>query len=54
MFDQKFAEIIPINPAAGDFTVLDDAVQMQGRHLVRVDRSRDRLLTDFGRAMLDD
>ena len=31
-----------------------DAVQMQGRHLVRVDRSRDRLLTDFGRATLDD
>jgi len=31
-----------------------DAVQMQGRHQVRVDRSRDRLLTDFGRATLDD
>jgi ribonucleoside-diphosphate reductase alpha chain len=34
--------------------VLDDAVQMQGRHQVRVDRSRDALLTDFGRATLDD
>ena len=31
-----------------------DAVQMQGRHQVRIDRSRDRLLTDFGRATLDD
>jgi ribonucleoside-diphosphate reductase alpha chain len=31
-----------------------DAVQMQGRHQVRMDRSRDALLTDFGRATLDD
>ena len=31
-----------------------DAVQMQGRHQVRIDRSRDSLLTDFGRATLDD
>ncbi len=31
-----------------------DAVQMRGRHLVRVDRSRDALLTDFGRATLSD
>ena len=31
-----------------------DAVQMQGRHQVRLDRSRDSLLTDFGRATLDD
>ncbi len=31
-----------------------DAVQMPGRHLVRIDRSRDALLTDFGRATLDD
>jgi ribonucleoside-diphosphate reductase alpha chain len=31
-----------------------DAVQMQGRHQVRVDRSRDSLITDFGRATLDD
>ncbi len=31
-----------------------DAVQLQGRHQVRVDRSRDELLTDFGRATLDD
>ncbi len=34
--------------------MLDDAVQLQGRHQVRVDRSRDALLTDFGRATLDD
>ena len=39
--------------AEGDTAVLD-AVQMQGRHQVRVDRSRDALLTDFGRATLDD
>jgi ribonucleoside-diphosphate reductase alpha chain len=31
-----------------------DAVQLQGRHQVIVDRSRDVLLTDFGRATLDD
>ncbi len=36
-----------------EFPMLD-AVQMQGRHSVRVDRSRDALLTDFGRATLDD
>jgi ribonucleoside-diphosphate reductase alpha chain len=37
----------------GESVVLD-AVQMQGRHQVRVDRSRDALITDFGRATLDD
>jgi ribonucleoside-diphosphate reductase alpha chain len=31
-----------------------DVVQFQGHHEVRVDRSRDALLTDFGRATLDD
>ncbi len=31
-----------------------DAVQMRGRHQVHVDRSRDALLTDFGRATLSD
>jgi len=31
-----------------------DTVQMPGRHPVRVDRTRDALLTDFGRATLDD
>ena len=34
-------------------TVLD-VVQFQGHHQVRVDRSRDALITDFGRATLDD
>ena len=34
--------------------LLDDVVQMRGRHQVTVDRSRDSLLTDFGRATLDD
>ena len=31
-----------------------DVVQFQGHHQVRVNRSRDALLTDFGRATLDD
>ncbi len=31
-----------------------DAVQMPGRHQIRIDRSRDALLTDFGRATLSD
>ncbi len=30
-----------------------DVVQLEGHHPVRVDRSRDALLTDFGRATLD-
>ncbi len=42
-----------MQPPEGDSNVLD-AVQMQGRHQVRVDRTRDALLTDFGRATLDD
>ena len=37
----------------GEADVLD-AVQMPGRYQVRVDRSRDALLTDFGRATLTD
>jgi len=37
----------------GETAVLD-AVQMPGRHQVRIDRSRDALLTDFGRATLSD
>jgi len=31
----------------------DDVVQLEGHHPVRVDRSRDALLTDFGKATLD-
>jgi ribonucleoside-diphosphate reductase alpha chain len=38
---------------SGEADVLD-AVQMPGRHQVRVDRSRDVLLTEFGRATLSD
>ena len=37
----------------GETAVLD-AVQMPGRYQVRVERSRDALLTDFGRATLTD
>ncbi len=37
----------------GEAAVLD-AVQMLGRYQVRVDRTRDSLLTDFGRATLTD
>jgi ribonucleoside-diphosphate reductase alpha chain len=37
-----------------EIALLDDAVQIKGGHQVRVDRSRDALLTDFGRATLDD
>ncbi len=35
-------------------TLLDTPVQMPGRGQVRIDRSRDALITDFGRATLDD
>ncbi len=31
-----------------------DAVQLEGHGQVRIDRSRDALLTDFGKATLDD
>jgi ribonucleoside-diphosphate reductase alpha chain len=31
-----------------------DAIQIRGHHRVQIDRSRDSLLTDFGRATLDD
>ncbi|MDE8344397.1 MAG: ribonucleotide-diphosphate reductase subunit alpha, partial [Acidocella sp.] len=34
--------------------MLDDTIQMPGRFQVQIDRSRDALLTDFGRATLDD
>ncbi|WP_459774280.1 ribonucleoside-diphosphate reductase subunit alpha [Asaia astilbis] len=33
--------------------MFDDVVQLEGHHPVRVDRSRDALLTDFGKATLD-
>src|SRR5579871_292844 len=40
-------------PKTGEKDVLD-AVQLPGRHQVHIDRSRDVLLTDFGRATLSD
>jgi ribonucleoside-diphosphate reductase alpha chain len=43
----------PSPTTPGEADVLD-AVQMTGRHQVHVDRSRDALLTDFGRATLSD
>ena len=38
-------------PATADMLV--DGVQLRGHHRVRVDRTRDALITDFGRATLD-
>ena len=42
-------------PGSGSATadMLVGAVQMRGHHQVRVDRARDALITDFGRATLD-
>ncbi len=40
--------------ARSDGTDMLDAVQMEGRHPVRLDRGRDALITDFGRATLGD
>ncbi len=37
----------------GESTVFD-AVQLEGHHQVQIDRARDALLTDFGKATLDD
>jgi ribonucleoside-diphosphate reductase alpha chain len=45
--------MLPPKDTAVDIAVLD-AVQMPGRHQVHVDRSRDVLLTDFGKATLTD
>jgi ribonucleoside-diphosphate reductase alpha chain len=36
------------------FLIDNEAIQLPGRHQVHVDKSRDALLTDFGRATLDD
>jgi ribonucleoside-diphosphate reductase alpha chain len=35
-------------------SLIPDDIQMPGRHQVQIDRTRDALLTDFGRATLDD
>ena len=43
----------PVRGFEGDATVFD-AVQLEGHHQVQVGRARDALLTDFGKATLDD
>ena len=43
----------PRGRQTGGQGTLVDVVQMENRHPVRVDRSRDSLLTDFGKATLD-
>src|SRR3954464_6023533 len=43
----------PVRGIDGDVTVFD-AVQLEGHHQVQVDRSRDALLTEFGKDTLDD
>ncbi|MBR0675813.1 ribonucleoside-diphosphate reductase subunit alpha [Roseomonas alkaliterrae] len=40
--------------SSGGWLTVFDAVQLEGHGQVRVDRSRDALLTDFGKATLDD
>ena len=47
----------PVRGINGGVTVFDavqDAVQLAGHHQVQIDRSRDALLTDFGKATLSD
>src|SRR5271154_3851806 len=46
-------DVTPNRQHPGEAALLDDTVQIRGGHQVRVDRSRDALLTDFGRATLD-
>ncbi len=46
-------EIDPRGHESNGQGTLVDVVQMENRHPVRVDRSRDSLLTDFGKATLD-
>ncbi len=43
----------PRGPESATADMLAGAVQMRGHHQVRVDRTRDALITDFGRATLD-
>src|SRR5918998_4269096 len=43
----------PVRGFEGEATVFD-AVQLEGHSQVQVDRARDALLTDFGKATLDD
>ncbi|WP_431284073.1 ribonucleoside-diphosphate reductase subunit alpha [Humitalea sp. 24SJ18S-53] len=55
----RLGDVVVLDAAVGDtspvFEAVDAAgVQLHGQGQVRVDRSRDALLTDFGRATLDD
>jgi ribonucleoside-diphosphate reductase alpha chain len=43
-----------ISKTETEASLIDTGIQMPGRHQVHIDRSRDALLTDFGRATLDD
>jgi ribonucleoside-diphosphate reductase alpha chain len=43
-----------ISKTETEASLIDTGIQMLGRHQVHIDRSRDALLTDFGRATLDD
>ncbi|KXV17750.1 ribonucleotide-diphosphate reductase subunit alpha [Gluconobacter oxydans] len=43
----------PLSADADFGDMFDDVVQLPGHHAVRVDRSRDSLLTDFGKATLN-
>ncbi|AHK71977.1 ribonucleotide-diphosphate reductase subunit alpha [Gluconobacter oxydans] len=43
----------PLPGDADSAGMFDDVVQLPGHHAVRVDRSRDSLLTDFGKATLN-
>ena len=55
------SDLHPVSRVAGgedegtlfESDMLDDVVQLPGHHPVRVDRSRDALLTDFGKATLN-
>lgn len=44
----------PRSPGLIEGVVVFDAVQLEGHSQVRIDRSRDAMLTDFGKATLDD
>ncbi|GBR38482.1 ribonucleotide-diphosphate reductase subunit alpha [Neoasaia chiangmaiensis NBRC 101099] len=45
--------VSPVTDTDPEPDMFDDVVQLEGHHAVRVDRSRDALLTDFGKATLD-
>ncbi len=52
--EQAHASVDCVEAPLFDVPLFDSEVQMPGRGQVRVDRTRDALLTDFGRATLDD